>query len=161
MRIVFDWIPYRVDAGAVAKKAGVDPNDEDLYPLLLELAGRADEVVRPKAALRRVGVRHAGGKVLALGDIPFSSPILDRNLADAEYVFAYVATCGRELDAIDVAGDPLVEYWLDMIRMMAVGAAHQYVADNVRERCGMRKIAKMNPGSLPMWPISEQQSCSS
>lgn len=156
IEMIFDDIPFRVDMGAVANKAGIDPEDDDLYPLLMDLAKRAQAVARPKSVIKAVTVSHEDGRVSAIGDKPFSSVILDKNLSEHDCVFAYVVTCGLELDEVDTGGDALVEYWLDAIRLQAVGAAMKHVTEYVKDHYRIKKIARLNPGSLPQWPISEQ-----
>lgn len=156
--VVFDPISYRIDLNALAKAVRIDPDDEDMLGELRALAERAGRVAAPKAICRMAGVNHTpdGRQVADIGGVAFRSQVMDVNLHGVSRVFAYVATCGAELDTVDTGNDPLAEYWLDAIRLQAVGHAMRYVAEQVTARYRLGKTARMNPGSLPDWPISEQ-----
>ncbi len=71
---------------------------------------------------------------LEINGVTFASRVLSVNLKDIHRVFAYVVTCGREFDAIDTEGDPLQQYWLDQMRMVALGTAREYFWSYVTER---------------------------
>jgi len=75
-------------------------------------------------------------------------------------VIPYVATCGSGMESFDLSGfDFLAPYWLDAIKLQALGSARKALLDYCRTQFGMGKPMSLNPGSgnTDIWPIQEQQ----
>jgi hypothetical protein len=122
-----------------------------------ELVARAREVVNPKAIYDVCYVEERGRDTVEFGGSRFSSRVLAVNLESVHRVFPFVATCGREIDGIPgVAGDPLREYWLDELRIMALQAAGMRLRERIEEKYQPGKLSSMSPGSLEDWPITQQ-----
>ena len=75
-------------------------------------------------------------------------------------VFPYVATCGDGMENFDFSEfDMFAPYWLDAIKMQALGAARKATLDYCKERYHMSRPMSLNPGSgnVDIWPIQEQK----
>src|SRR3989339_506706 len=69
-------------------------------------------------------------------------------LKDIHRVIPYVATCGTEMESFDLGGfDFLAPYWLDAIKLQALGTARKALFDYCRTKYGMGKPMSLNPGS--------------
>ncbi len=119
---VLDRIPVTLDFDTIAARVHVESNDEDAASLRA-LIGRAQEAARPKALFELGYLGPRGDDTLEINGVTFASRVLSVNLKDIHRVFAYVVTCGREFDQVATEGDPLQQYWLDQMRMVALGAA--------------------------------------
>jgi hypothetical protein len=74
-------------------------------------------------------------------------------------VFPYVATCGDGMESFDFSEfDMFAPYWLDAIKMQALGAARRAILEYCKERYHMSRPMSLNPGSgnVDIWPIQEQ-----
>lgn len=81
-------------------------------------------------------------------------------LEDVHRVIAYVATCGYEMEEYNLSSfDFLAPYWLDTIKMQALGCARQYLYDYCAKQFGITKALSLNPGSgnVDIWPIEQMQ----
>jgi len=90
----------------------------------------------------------------------FTSRALRVNLDEVERVFAYVATCGGELDSMPVAsGDVFGQFCRDTIKEMALWAALSHLYVHLTETHQLGALASMNPGSgeANVWPIEQQE----
>lgn len=155
-KIILKDIPFNVDLYSIVKTCAAEEDDE-LVAEIAEFAEKAEKLASPKAILKLVDITHSEEKVTAIAGIPCNdSVVLNKNLKNIERAVAYVVTCGTELDAVDTEYDPLKEYWLDLIKLQALGAARKCATDKIKEILGTEKIAHLNPGSLPQWPISQQ-----
>ncbi len=127
---------------------------------LRALAKAAEALARPRAAWRVVpGVERIDEERIRCGGVEFQSAMLVKNLGAAAELRPYVATCGPELDALAGASDdPLYEYWLDVIKALALDAAFEKLRTEVLSSGGEGRLSSMNPGSgdLTLWPIQEQ-----
>jgi hypothetical protein len=157
-RILTD-IPVELDTEALMRRAGVDASGEyaEEFSVLVEEAGR---VACPKALYREsfVDCRSADDGVTIDG-VTFTSRILRANLDKVERVFPYIATCGRELDAIPLEPDDfLMQFWLDVIKTTVLGIARDHLNEHLTRRYALGKTASMNPGSgdASIWPIEQQ-----
>ncbi|MBP3322673.1 MAG: hypothetical protein J6M16_00605 [Clostridia bacterium] len=157
-KIILKDIPFKVDLYSIVKTCAAEEDDE-LVAEIAEFAEKAEKLASPKAILKLVDITHSEEKVTAIAGIPCNdSVVLNNNLKNIERAVAYVVTCGTELDAVDTEYDPLKEYWLDLIKLQALGTSRKCATDKIKEILGTEKVAHLNPGSLPQWPISEQQS---
>jgi hypothetical protein len=90
--------------------------------------------------------------------IRFSSRVLRVNLDQAHRVFAYLATCGVELqDWANLLSDPLEQYWANAIQEMVLRAATQAMNAHIVQHYQPGRTAAMAPGSLGEWPLPEQR----
>lgn len=152
-------IPFNVDAVALMKQARVEAGSDDAeeFAALVRLAVRAG---RPKAAFAVSFIEARAGDTVRIGGILFASRTLSRNLESVERVFPLIATCGREMDeAFPAKGDMVKEFWWDLIKTHALGAAHKHLDDHLRRKFRLGKTVTMRPGSgdAAVWPIEQQR----
>jgi hypothetical protein len=150
-------IPVELDLAAFLRRLRVEPGSEDATAAA-SLLERAQAIANPKAVydIRYVGERTTN--TVRVGDVVFTSRVLRVNLDTAHRVFAYVATCGAELDDVPgVQGDPVREYWLDEFRIAALSAASAHVRECIETTHRPGKMSSMSPGSLKDWPITQQR----
>jgi len=122
-----------------------------------ELLAQAEQLARPKAAFLVGYVEYKDSAGVIVGGERFASQVLRVNLDGAHRVFAYVATCGLELHTwADMLYDVLHQFWAEEIKVAALRAATQAVFGEIAA-LNPGKMATMNPGSLPDWPIQEQK----
>jgi hypothetical protein len=152
-------IPFALDVAALMTQLHVEADTDDARDLreLMDLAMKAG---RPKAAYREAFVEARDGDTLTIGGVAFTSRTLSRNLASVERVFAMVATCGHEMDQVFPArGDPLKEFWWDVIKTHLLGAANRHLNEHLHRVFRLGKTASMHPGSgdVSVWPIEQQR----
>jgi hypothetical protein len=115
-------------------------------------------VIRPKAIYDECYIDHKGRDSVEFGGMRFTSRVLRVNLDKAERVFPYVATCGTEVEGIDIPSDDLMRrFVLDAIEQIALGAAVERLREHIDRRYRPGQMSAMNPGSLEDWPMSEQK----
>ncbi len=150
-------IPVELKLKELLRRLRVEPDSADADELAA-LAERVQEVAGPKAIVDMCYVGSRTNTTVEFGGVEFASRVLTVNLENAHRVFPYIATCGRELDEIaGVAGDPFKQYWLDQMRIIALGAASAAVREHIEKRYRPGKMSSMSPGSLEDWPITQQQ----
>ena len=134
--------------------------DEDDLLLLRGLFEKALEIARPKAILRTCSVNSIDGDRVFIEEEAFHSAVLANKLKDIHRVFAYVVTCGTEVDDWShEEKDDIVKLWLDMMKeMILISVRGQFVA-HLRRITGIEKLASMSPGSgnAEVWPIHQQK----
>jgi hypothetical protein len=156
-RQILDEIPYSMDLDAVAKRVRVDPSDS-LYDELGRYVEQAKAVARPKAMYRVGYVEERGEDWVKIGGQQFTSRILRVNLEPVHRAFAYLATCGVELQQWAAGrSDPLEQYWSNVVQEMALRCASQALLADLAERYDPGRTSAMAPGSLGEWPLSEQR----
>ena len=136
-----------------------------------ELVRQAEAIAQPRGVYRvayvdntvgngsgQGGVDIADGGVVIDGTL-FHSTLLQKNIGAAHRVFPYVATCGPEMAvwAEKYSADPLAQYWADVIMEAALRTALKAVNADMDASFHLGKTAVMNPGSLPDWPLIQQQ----
>jgi len=75
-------------------------------------------------------------------------------------VFAYICTCGTEVDDWShTEKDYVVSLWLDMIKQMFLFEANNFFREYIRNSYQIEKFSSVNPGSgnENNWHISQQK----
>jgi hypothetical protein len=154
--IILENLPFQIDLERFKKtlriKAGSGMGEK-----VEDLARQALAVGRPKACYRVAYVESKGDDHLVIEGIKFTSRVLRVNLDKVFRVFAYVATCGLELEEWSKSVEGMLEqYWAETIKEMAVHSTVNFLHEHLMERYRPGQMSRMNPGSLPDWPLSEQ-----
>jgi cobalamin-dependent methionine synthase I len=150
-------VPFQIDVKTLAKQLRIREGSGHLEKLE-KLAEQARALGKPKAVCRAAYIEEkSDGRVRVEGEV-FSSRILRVNLEKAHRVFPYVATCGRELEEWSRGiADLLEKFWADAIQEAAVRQTVAYLRDYLAEHFQPGNLSRMNPGSLPDWPLPEQR----
>ncbi len=155
--VFLDSIPFKPDFESLTRRLHLksgSPHLEDFSILFNEMA----EIARPKAFYKVSFIDESEADSIVINGVCFHSRVLCVNLADVHRVFAYVATCGREI-ADKRAGetDILSQFWADAVMESALQAAMAAMMEDMNGRYQLAKTSAMNPGSLPDWPITQQR----
>ncbi len=154
---ILDEVPFEPALGPLAKRLRIKEGSRHL-PELAQVLETARAVARPKAMYRLAYVDEKTPDTVRVEGIILRSRILRVNLEAAHRVFAYIATCGMELqrwgDGLD---DILHRYWADAIKELALAAAIQALTHHLSTCYELGRTATMAPGSLADWPLREQR----
>jgi len=158
---ILDNIPFDFDAEAFQRTTHIDPS-APAGRHTARLIAQAVAAARPKAVYRACYVDEHGDESIELEGTRFSSAALAQNLAEVERVFAYVATCGNELEEMQHAEqDALSQYALDGLKEMFLRTAVEYLKQHLAAEFGIEAdaLSSMNPGSgnRNVWPIGQQK----
>ena len=156
---VLDDIPFVLDSNRLMKQAHVVPGSDDAatFEHLIE---KARHVAKPKAVFRECYIDDRGEETVTIDGVTFTSHALRANLDEPERVFAYVATCGSEVDGIETPdGDFLAPFWLDTIKSSLLSHARAHLKAFLDRQYALGKTAGMNPGAgdATVWPIQQQR----
>lgn len=155
--LTLDTIPPQFDLEQLCRNLRVKEGSEHVGKLKRLLA-QAQSVGKPKAFYRPAFIESGADDRVVISGIDFTSRVLQVNLERVHRVFPYVATCGLELEQWSLSFDDMLDkYWADAIKEMALRTAVQYLHDHLIEHYRLLRISRMNPGSLPDWPLPEQR----
>ena len=124
-----------------------------------ELAGKVQEIGKPKALYKVSFVDEKGDDSVTIDGVRFTSLTLRKNLDAVERVFPYIATCGSEVDNIEIAqGDFQKKSWIALLKHNLLIISIQYLVEHLNTRYKVPKLSSMNPGSgdATVWPIEQQ-----
>ena len=152
-------IPFELDTEALCSSARIDPESGEAAEFL-DLVARARKVARPKALYKEAYIEETAEDTVTVDGVVFTSRALRKNLDGVRRVFPYVATCGGEVDQIDLPdGDLLSVFWLDGIKAALLGVSICHLTRLLDRKYGLEKTANMSPGSgdASVWPIQQQR----
>jgi len=152
-------IPFELDLASLGKIAHVEADSDDGRDFAA-LVEEARAVARPKAVFRECYVDGRAEESVTIDGVVFTSRALRTHLDRVERVFAYVATCGRELDQVAIdGGDLLKQFWLDTIKNVLLRVSMRHLSEHIDRRYALGKAATMSPGSADasVWPIEQQR----
>jgi len=152
-----DNIPVTITFEQVVKRLKIE--DEEDIAIVAERFESAKKIVRPKALYREAYVEEISGKNVCIDGCRFESDVLAANLKDVHRVFAYVCTCGTEVDEWShCEKDYIISLWIDMIKEMFLHQANAFLVEHIKNSYKIEKLASLNPGSgnIDNWHISQQ-----
>ena len=152
-----DNIPVTTSFGQVLERLKIE--DEDDIAMIRGLFETAKEIVRPKVLYREAYVEEVSGKSVRIDDLSFESEVLAANLKNVHRVFAYVSTCGTEVDDWSHGEkDYVVSLWLDMIKELFLYEANTFFREYIKKAYEIKTLSAINPGSgeKDNWHISQQ-----
>ena len=153
-------IPFELDTETLAIKLRLQQGSDHIK----ELQTLVDVILpaaRPKAIYKASYIEKRTDENIAIDGVTFTSRVLCTNLNKAERVFPFIATCGREIDELNLAGeDFLKQFWLDQIKETLLNCSTGYLKDYLHKRYALDKTSGMSPGSgdVNVWPIEQQSS---
>ncbi len=113
--LFFTDFPVSVGREQVMTKMHMQPEHPyvDRIDALLE---QALAVAKPKALFSKVAVDAITADTVQLDGIVLKSKIMGKNFGDADFVYPYLCTCGREVAAFaETVGDIMDQFILDAI----------------------------------------------
>ena len=152
-----DNIPVKTTIEQALAKLKIE--EEDDIAIISELFKTAKEIARPKVLYREAFVENISGKNVRINGFDFESDVLSANLKNIHRVFAYVCTCGTEVDDWShKEKDYVVSLWLDMIKQMFLFDANTFFIEHIKNAYQVEKTSAINPGSgnIDNWHISQQ-----
>jgi hypothetical protein len=156
-RYILDEIPFQLDIETLMKRVHV--KEEGPFARdFVRLVGEGQEIGRPKALYRLAYIDTRDGDTVTIDGVAFTSRVLRVNLEQAHRVFAYVATCGREIQQWTLSqSDLLSRYWAEALEESALGCAIQALNAHITAHHLPGPSSTMAPGRLGDWPLSEQR----
>ncbi|MDW7672511.1 MAG: vitamin B12 dependent-methionine synthase activation domain-containing protein [Bacillota bacterium] len=155
--IVLEAISCHVDMEQLLEKMQMKKNSGHL-DRLQTLLDQGLRIARPKALYKKVRITGKTKDGVLIGDILLTSRILQENTAENQWLFPYLATCGRELEEWGNAQkDVFDQYTAGVIQEMACRTAMDTVLEQIDEPYGLINPSTINPGSLNDWPLEQQQ----
>ena len=134
------------------------------YPDLLKEFGsffdKFASLLNPKAVFFPGKVSAVNNGTSTISDVSFYSPILARFLTKGETVFPFIATCGTELENVDLTDmDYMAPFWIDYLKESALQVVVDLLKDKVSTDNNIQHLSSMSPGSADanVWDIREQQ----
>jgi len=158
MEILTD-IGFELDLDALSADLHVEPDTDDAREFA-ELLEKARASGKPKAVYKESYVEERGEDTVRIDGVTFTSRALRTNLEGIERVFPYVATCGEELDLIDLPTEDFVmRFWLDAIKATLLHSSTMHLSAYLDRKYALGKTSVMSPGSgdVTVWPIEQQQ----
>jgi hypothetical protein len=152
-------IPFDLDDAAILDTVHVEADSPD-GQTVCGLLEQARNIGRPKALYKEAFIEAKGAETVTVDGVTFTSRLLRANLDKVERVFPFIATCGGEMDTIDLpAGDFLAEFWWDAIKAVLLQNATKHLNAHLKQRFALEKTASMSPGSgdATVWPIEQQR----
>lgn len=155
MECILDDVRVEYDLGALATKLRLRPNSKPLARLAA-LAEEAVQLARPRAAFKVCDLEFGAGDDVLAGGQRFTSPLLRENLKGLSRVFPYLATEGPELAQWGRAFADLDRVLANALENQAMAMARNAMENFILEKFAIEQVSAMNPGSLTVWPITQQ-----
>lgn len=154
MDMQFVSIAFQPSFAETVSALNIDPELEDEFR---DVFDQCLAVARPKAVFCLAPV-HQEADETVIGTERFKSRIMRVNLEKVRRAFPYAVSCGRELyDLAQATEDPLERWWIDSFSQYAMRGVDAEMTKALKAAYHLGHTARMNPGSLPEFPITCQR----
>jgi hypothetical protein len=155
---VLDTIPIALETEDVMDSLRLGKRGPTMGGMVHDILEELVPVAKPKALYKDSYIGKRGEDTVEIDGIVFKSSILLQNLENAERVFPYVVTAGRELEEIEISKDDMMKVFLyDAVKELILERAFYFFEDYLKQKFALGLISHMNPGSLNDWPVSQQK----
>jgi len=134
--------------------------DTDRAKEFEDLIDEVQAIGKPKALYKVSFIDEKGADSVTIDGVRFTSPALRKNLDSIERVFPYIATCGIEIDDIEIEqGNLRKKMWIGFLKGNLLQTSIQYLGDHLAHRYKVSNLSSMNPGSgdATVWPFEQQR----
>ena len=150
-------IPYPLDVDTVLCRMNTTSSQKHAKGVE-KLIGPAKEHIKPQILYKRSAVLHHDDRSVYIDGILLNSRILRVNMDNSYIAFPYVITCGRSFEDFKQSKEDLLDrFYLDEIGNIILAETQSYFLNFIKETYHLKKVAKMNPGSLADWPLEQQK----
>ena len=149
-------VPFNLNVDQLVDQMKIRPSMLDEFTDLVKLV---EASACPKVMIREAFIEEHGKGFVVINDVKFTSAALRHNLEGIGRVFAYITTCGREVEELPVdPKDFVLGSWLHYIKLDLLKNCFPVLHTTVKTRMGVEKLSSMNPGSgdASVWPIDQQ-----
>lgn len=153
---LFEKIPLSIVPEQLGEFLKIRPHSSQM-DRLKSLIKEAQMVARPKAFYKVAYIQEKRDNQVVVDGVTFTSRVLRVNVEKVHRIFPYIATCGEELEEWSKKfADFLDKYLGDAIKEKALRLALDFLYKDLVSRFQPGQLSRMNPGSLPDWPLPEQ-----
>lgn len=112
-----------------------------------------------KGVLKQALIQEHTEDTVKVEQTVFKSRVLAKATKHAGKVFAFVMTCGDEINSAVPEEDLLLKYYLDTIGEYLLDSAFETIQNDLQDEFQIKKTASIVPGSAEsdMWPLTEQK----
>ena len=152
---IIDNVKVEFDFAAISRKMRAR-NIDKAEKILAELAQQALPLARPRAAARLCGLEIIAENQVSLEGVQFTSPLLVKKFGGLGRVFPYLATEGHELAEWGRSLTGAERLFANALENAAMKMAESTLENLIVEKFGLGQVSALNPGSLLIWPITQQ-----
>jgi hypothetical protein len=156
--VVLDQIPVKLEVASVIKQMHLHGDTRRYEEYIGELIRIVSPIARPKAMYKVCCVDKKEAESLEIDGVKFNGRLIRDTLEGVDTVFICVATCGREVEAVDIpSAEVMKRYSLDMIKIALLFTASAYLDNQLKEKYSLGEMSSMNPGEIKAFPSSQHR----
>jgi hypothetical protein len=152
-------IPFDLNTGQLLEQLRIKP-DTDRAKEFEDLIDEVQAIGKPKALYKVSFIDEKGKDTITLDGVRFTSLALRKNLDAIERVFPYIATCGTEMDDIEIEqGNIQKKMGVAFLKGHLLQTSMQYLGGHLAQQYKVPNVSSMNPGSgdASVWPFEQQK----
>jgi hypothetical protein len=152
-------IPFDLNTDQLLEQLRIKPST-DRDKAFAALIDEVRAIGRPKALYNVSFIEEKGDDSVTIEGVRFTSSALRKNLDSIERVFPYIATCGTEIDAIEIEqGNMQEKMGVAFLKGQLLQTSMQYLGGHLAQRYKVSNLSSMNPGSgdATVWPFEQQR----
>ena len=157
MRELFcNEIDFVCDEKVLLERLHCEDTDAEPFVRALELLEEARPYLNPAFAVKEFAIERHQTEGITVKGCFFNSKIVANKLQSEKNVFAYIATCGRQIcEFIKTKEDILDEYLLDQIAYLSYLQAMEKMSLEIENLFGIEKHIRLCPGSVIDWSVAD------
>ncbi|UQZ89292.1 hypothetical protein C4J81_08825 [Deltaproteobacteria bacterium Smac51] len=155
MEFIIDDVRVEYDLESLGRKLRIRSSAR-AEALLKKLVEEAEAIARPRAGFKHCAMSFGEGDEVIVDGMTFNSTLLRENFEGLGRVFPFLATEGSELAEWGRAYSGMDRIFANTIQQEAMRMARSKMESFIMDKFGLPQVSAMNPGSLIIWPITQQ-----
>ena len=151
-------VPFHLDTEQLAEKLRIKPQS-GLIEEFTDLVDLVQRAAQPKVLYKPSYIKNRTEDEVTIDGTTFTSAAMQMNLKKINRVFAYVATCGTEVENLQIDPKDFVKItWLHYIKLGLLKPCIPFLKTHLATSFGITQLSSMSPGSADasIWPIQQQ-----
>jgi len=110
----------------------------------------------PKVIFSHSTIKKGTNPHLFINNIEFNNKVLYHNTSDTDECFPYIITLGKDIELSSFT-DYMLYYYTDRIGNLFLNYLRNKLEDYLKAEFNILNLSKMNPGSINLWPLEENE----
>jgi len=151
-------LPFNSTKDEIIATSGIDAACPSIHERVASLVNQGIEIARPVVFYKKTSIHRDEEGAIHIDSIPLEGVLPSQQLDESSEAALFIASCGQELHSwkeslndyfdISVAG---------IVAERALQSAMKALFKTMKAECSKKHLSIMTPGSVPEWPLSEQE----
>ena len=151
-------LPFNPTKEEIIATSGIGTACPSIHERIASLVNQGIEIARPVVFYKKAAIHRDEEGAIHIDSVPLEGTLPGQQLDESSEAAIFIASCGQELYNWQ---ESLKDYFdvsvAGIVAERALQSAMKALFETMKAQCRKKYLAIMTPGSVPEWPLSEQE----